>query len=213
MTRSIAPSFVLLIILASCTVQQQPPAPAPVPQPEAPDPVTQLLDQADNALEQDRLTTPADNNAYELYRRALELSPGNTRALTGISNIVEQYLSWAIGNTQRGNHARARHYAGKAQDIDPGHPSIEAVFRMINEREDAVTRTFRLDPRDVRRRSVAPALFEKMVSNLKQDSFVTIYARNDAEGRWLYQQLNNRVSFRVQASFEQNGIPMVRISD
>ena len=212
MTRSIAPSFVLLIILAGCAVQQ-PPAPAPELQPETPDPVTQLLDLADTALEQDQLTTPADNNAYDLYRRVLELSPGNPRALNGISNIVEQYLSWAIGNTQRGNHARARHYAGKAQDIDRGHPSIEAVFRMINEREDAVSRTFRLDPREVRRRSVAPAQFETMVSSLKQDSFVTIYARNDAEGRWLYQQLNNRVSFRVKASFEQNQIPMVRISD
>ena len=198
-------------MLAGCTLQQ--PLPAPAPKPEAPDPVTLLLEQADAAFDQDQLTTPADQNAFDLYRRALELSPGNSRALTGISNIVEQYLSWAIDNTQRGNHSRARHYASKAQNIDPEHPSIEAVFRMINEREDAITRAFPLDPLNVQRRSVASARFEHMVSGLTPESFVTIFARNDAEGRWLYQQLNNRVSFRVRASFERNSTPMVSISD
>ncbi len=137
-TRFNVPSFVLLIMLAGCaTAATARSAPKP-----APDPVNLLLDQADAAFDQDQLTTPADQNAFDLYQRALELSPGNSRALTGISNIVEQYLSWAIGNTQRGNHRRARHYASKAQNIDPEHPSIEAVFRMINDREDAITRAF-----------------------------------------------------------------------
>ena len=57
---------------------------------------------------------------------------------------------------------------------------------MINEREDAITRAFRLDPLNVQRRSVASARFEHMVSGLTPESFVTIFARNDAEGRWLY---------------------------
>lgn len=54
--------------------------------------VNNLLVQANNYFEQDKLTTPEFENAFSKYQYVLALDPDNTQALQGIKNIVDRYV-------------------------------------------------------------------------------------------------------------------------
>ncbi|MDZ7827331.1 MAG: hypothetical protein U5R48_16550 [Gammaproteobacteria bacterium] len=65
-----------------------------------------LLEEADRALAELRLTTPADDNALDRYLRVLALAPGHPEARAGLDRIVEAYLDLALRATTRGDAER-----------------------------------------------------------------------------------------------------------
>ena len=110
-------SIILTMFVALAACQSQPPetkdAEPPAPQ-ETPkrslDPVVlhNLLDQAEEAIAQDHLTYPADNSAYAIYMRILDMQPGQEDALRGLEHIVEQYIALAMRALERHRYASAR---------------------------------------------------------------------------------------------------------
>jgi len=213
-----------LATLASCELLQTRPPPPKEPEPAvvAPQPpvvnprqaeIDRLLDEAALALDDYRLLTPPENNAYSRYLRVLNLDPGNMTARVGIGDIIERYLNWALQEAQARRFSRARAYVESALSIDPSHPNIAAVQRQIEELENARTTRYKLPPAGLQRRSPdVVALLQRIGLDLAdRDASVVITARSDAEGRWIYQQLNELSGKRVRAELQIGTPPSVEL--
>lgn len=206
----LALSFVLLVLISGCTVTP-PIEPSPVDLTGAK--IQQLLAAADVAMQENRLTTPANDNAFDRYNLVLALSPSNKVAIAGINRIVERYLTWALDQAERSNLKKARYYVTLAEEIDSGHPNIKPVVNKINDQEDKVVSVFKLDATSVRNQSVDPDRFATIAARIQRHrSFITIRAPDDRSGRWLYQELNRQVDFRIEARFEINTNPSVSVT-
>jgi len=197
--------LLVLFLLNGCQVTT-PSATSPTPPSEASaDPrIEILLDQATVAFAEDRLTTPVDDNAYLLYVTVLSIDPENEIAHQGISNIVERYLAWAIDNVYRGHYRAARDYLTRAKSVDERHPNIGAVENLIRSHQQRQVETYPLDSALVSQRS--PALSAELQRISKRintkNAEILIEARSDANGRWIYQQLNQHFETRIRARFE-----------
>ena len=212
MNRYLALCFSLLLLATGCTVKQ-PKQIYEQPVVVAKTPIDRLLAQAKLAFEKNYLTTPSDSSAYRFYTDALEIDSQNEVALIGLNNIVEQYLSWALTNADKGNYDRARQYLQLAESIDNSHPNIKPVMQSIEEHEQAIINEFSLDPKRVESRRVSKKVLRRIAQQISEtSSFVTIQAPDDASGRWLYKELNDRVNFRIQAEFELNKNPRIFLS-
>ncbi|MFP6794913.1 MAG: hypothetical protein VB996_16785 [Pseudomonadales bacterium] len=210
MSRYLVLSFVLSVFISGCTVMP-PVKPPPVDLTKAK--IQQLLSSADAAMQQNRLTTPADDNAFDRYKLALTLNPSNTLAIAGINRIVERYLAWALDHAERSNLKKARYFVLLAEGIDPGHPNIKPVGNKINDQEDKVVSVFQLDATSVRDQSVDPTWFATIAARIQRHrAFITIRAPDDRSGRWLYQELNRQVDFRIEARFEISSNPSVSLT-
>ena len=207
-------SFIwLFLVTAGCAVQQ-PKQIIETSRVVEENPIDRLLAKAELAFEKNYLTTPPDSSAFRFYTDALKINPQNEVALLGINNIVEQYLSWALNNADIGNYDRARHYLERARSIDDSHPNIQPVLQSIQEHEQAIVNEFHLDPKRVEARKVSKTMLRRIARLISaHNTFVTIQAPDDATGRWLYKELNERVDFRIQAEFELSKNPRIYLSD
>lgn len=195
----------------------KPVTPQPVEEPDSVDvsalqnEIAWLLDKANMALRADRLTTPLDDNAYFGYLRVLSLDPENQQAEQGIANIVERYLTFAIDRAHAGATRPATEFLNNAKSIDPEHPNIPAVTRLIEDRRTTSSQRHRIPLPSLDRR--APDLADNLSEIGKNASeagvMVVITARTDAEGRWIYQQLNSETETRVRARFELGSAPSI----
>ena len=211
MIRYLVISFVLLVFISGCTVTTPPTKPPPVDLTGVK--IQQLLSAADVAIQNNQLTTPADDNALDRYKLVLTLNPSNTVAIAGINRIVERYLAWALDQAERSNLKKARYFVSLAEGIDPSHPNIKPVVNKINDQEDRVVNVFQLDATSVRNQSVDPDRFATIAASIQRHrSFITIRAPDDRSGRWLYQELNRQVDFRIEARFEINSKPSVSLA-
>ncbi len=209
-SRYLVLSFVLSVFISGCTVM--PPVKSP-PVDLTKVKIQQLLSSADAAMQQNRLTTPADDNAFDRYKLVLTLNPSNTLAIAGINRIVERYLAWALDHAERSNLKKARYFVLLAEGIDPGHPNIKPVGNKINDQEDKVVSVFQLDATSVRDQSVDPTRFATIAARIQRHrAFITIRAPDDRSGRWLYQELNRQVDFRIEARFEISSNPSVSLT-
>ena len=209
-SRYLVLSFVLSVFISGCTVMP-PVKPPPINLPKVK--IQQLLSSADAAMQQNRLTTPADDNAFDRYKLVLTLNPSNTLAIAGINRIVERYLAWALDHAERSNLKKARYFVLLAEGIDPSHPNIKPVGNKINDQEDKVVSVFHLDATSVRDQSVDPTRFATIAARIQRHrAFITIRAPDDRSGRWLYQELNRQVDFRIEARFEISSNPSVSLT-
>jgi len=176
--------------------------------------VTALLDDAYRAFEEDRLTTPIEDNAYLKFLQVLSIEPLNGTANQGISEIVEKYLAWAILAVERKNYTKALSYVTKANSVDENHLNIKPVEKMIRGRQLASHKVFGIDRQALQKRSTA--VIEQLQSIAIQIEYhqaaIVISAPTDGEGRWIYQQLNYATENRIRATFELSSQPEVRIS-
>jgi len=101
------------------------------------DEIDSLLVTASQYLQRKRLTTPAGANAYELYRRVLELDAANEDAALGIESIYGQYLTWAINAEKSGNASKALANYEKALRVNPGADAITERVAQIKRDAEA----------------------------------------------------------------------------
>ena len=213
-SRYLVLSLALSVFISGCTI-----VPTTVPTTKMPPvgltkvDIQQLLFSADDAIKQNRLTTPADDNAFDRYKLVLTLNPSNTSAKAGINRIVEKYLAWALNHAERSNIKKARYFVSLADSIDPNHPNIKPVVNKINDQEDKVVSVFKLDTTSVRDRSVEPTRLATIAAKIKRHrAFITIKAPDDKSGRWLYRELNRQVEFRIEARFEKSSNASVSLT-
>ena len=176
----------------------------------SPQSIATLLEAARVDIEENRLSTPAGRNAYQKYQQLLSLDPDNKEARLGINTIVEQYLSWAIANLDRGKPARAAIYLNMAITIDATHPNIQPVTLLIKKARSRSTSAYPLDAAAVVARQASKIDFPGISAEIHaKHAFVTIRAMDDATGRWLYQELSRHTEIRIEAMFETSQQPAI----
>ncbi|AFU99089.1 N-acetylglucosaminyltransferase, MurG [Simiduia agarivorans SA1 = DSM 21679] len=192
----------LLVFLSGCVPQltqlTQLQRPAPF-EPSAVEPENQLLEYlaaADEALARDHLTVPLRNSAFELYRGALVLDPENPHARRGLSMICRRYLALANAALSEGDYKRAQRYLRRLLRVDPQNPEAIALRQALAQQEQLVLAGAALNelplPVDAlsSRDPGLVAQLQGLASQLvRHKERIVIYARTDAEARWVYQQL------------------------
>ena len=76
------------------------------------------------ALRENRLMSPAGDNAYDRYRKVLELDPRNADAKDGLREIATRYVSFAESALDGGDVAQARDYLDRARQADASYAGI-----------------------------------------------------------------------------------------
>ena len=214
-------------VLGGCALLRPPEAPAVPPQslPQAAEPTSveisaraerlrSLLDAAEWALAEDRLTTPAEESAYRYLSEARALAPEDDAVREGFERVVERYLALAKGAIEREAWARAGTMLDRAASVDAGHSGIAMLRRQVHMLANAERLTLDLDRDAVRRRLQASAdeLAAFGAPARRANARVRIRAGSDAEGRWIYRQLANAPGERrIRAGIEIGLPPRVTI--
>ena len=201
---------IFVLVCAGLTLSACDPAPPSVPQPpqplksteappSTPDPMIAeraeaqgYLDRALLAMQRDFLTTPASDNAYLWFNKALSVVPDYAPALDGLQRIVERYLQLANEALMNEDFGRARVFIDRARSVMPDYPQIELVEARAARLEQAERKSLKLDERALKRR--APRLMADLVvfgrQARREGALVRISAPNDSLGRWVYEQLS-----------------------
>ncbi len=102
-----------------------------------------LLARAQVLLNDSRLTQPAGNNAYELYRRVLDLEPNNKMALAGMRRIADRYVGLVRYRMNRDRYSDAQAMLVKGLAVSPDHEVLllleTEIQRRMNLAADAET--------------------------------------------------------------------------
>ncbi len=80
-------------------------------------PTADLLARARDALANNRLTTPEDDNAVKWSRAVLELEPANAEARGMLQDTLGRYLDWAERELDRGQRYRAMDFLQRAAPL------------------------------------------------------------------------------------------------
>ena len=94
--------------------------------------IEQLLSKAQQSLDDFRLMTPEEDNAYGYYRAVLLLDPANDAANEGIQEIVDRYITLVRKAADQHEHARARRYLSRALSIQPDNRELLALQDSID---------------------------------------------------------------------------------
>jgi tetratricopeptide (TPR) repeat protein len=98
-----------------------------------PDPrIAQGLRKADQYLRAWNLTSPAGRNAYDAYRRVLELDPDNAEAHEGLKKIGGRYADLADKALKRGNLDKAMGYIKTGLGVDAANQRLWGLREKIN---------------------------------------------------------------------------------
>lgn len=185
--------------------------------------IAKLLRAADDALEEDRLTTPLDDNALDRYRAVLVLDASNVHALNGMKAITQRYLDWARSYLDRDDLTRAGIMLARAKTVDASHAGIKAMSEEIIEKAPAVLKrrpykardnewpldTARLDSHHPRLVSELSVIAQRL--KLSGESML-IVARNDKEGRWIYKKMRQAVpGYRLRGNIKMGRKPRIVI--
>ncbi|HKK15259.1 MAG TPA: serine/threonine-protein kinase [Gammaproteobacteria bacterium] len=94
--------------------------------------IARLLREADERVEQFKLTSPRDDNAYDRYLQVLAMDLENADAKAGIKRISDRYIALAYSAIERSEFDRARLYINKAEEIWPQSGKIAAANSRYN---------------------------------------------------------------------------------
>ena len=203
------------IALGACSVI----TPSTTPPPTVPnaidwDRVEYFLNRAEVALDKGQLDTPNDDNAFAWYQRVLEIAPEQPDATYGLERIVERYIARAMEAIAREAWLVARAELDFAEQIDRGSAGILVLRRQIKLLENARRWSLDLPADEVRRRSRSASLKLKNFSPTARapNARVMIRAGSDADGRWMYEQLNDGPGQRrIRGEIEIGSPPQVRV--
>jgi hypothetical protein len=81
--------------------------------------IEQLLAKGQQSLDDYRLLTPEDDNAYRYLRAVLLLDPANEAAKNGIQEIVDRYILLVKKAADRHENNRAKRYVMRGLSIQP----------------------------------------------------------------------------------------------
>ncbi|GLS25198.1 hypothetical protein GCM10007877_09120 [Marinibactrum halimedae] len=192
--------------------------------------IAQLLADAERAMTLSQYMTPVEDNAHDRYRAVMLIDPDNKEAAQGIRSIAQRYLSLAKALAERGQFGSARNFVSKARNIHPhidGIASVEAAIQTLEKqnRQQPVElvssgvddngegkEVVALPVRALDQRSdVLKAQLQKLAVRVKNsDEFMLIVARNDTEGRWIYQEMKKAVpGYRLRGDIRRGKSPKI----
>ena len=92
-----------------------------------------LVKNAKLALEENRLMSPAGDNAYDRYRTLAKLDPSDRRASLGLREIATRYVGMAERAIEKGDLGQARTYIERARKADSKYAGIDSVERRLGQ--------------------------------------------------------------------------------
>lgn len=193
--------------------------------------IDELLAKADLDVAANRLTNPINSNAIDRYRAVLLLDKSNQRAALGLRKIVERYLVLAESQKAKGEYNKALNLVASAESVNGKSVKLTTMKNSIRKAQRAnrsVNNTprivpvakianpqhtvFNLNPADLSARNTNIKNHLAALAERVQESkeYVLIYARNDEEGRWVYQQMRKAsVNYRLRGNIKRNAKPRV----
>ncbi len=181
------------------------------------DAVKRLLSRAERALARDRLLQPIHDNAYDHYASVLLVDPGNQEAELGMQAIVLRYLDLARSAAQASRYKEAKQYLDRALSISPDNVHVKSLVQSLRKETAPILaatvisdNAIMLDEGLLSKRSIL--MVEQLgllaVKVKREQNTVVIFARNDNEGRWIYQQMREAVTGYLLRGDIQKGSPV-----
>jgi tetratricopeptide (TPR) repeat protein len=220
------------LLLAACTSNERgqttyrgtpPPEVTPPPVVESAPPqriirariLADILYEAQVAFEDNRLMSPAGNNAYDRYREVLDIDPDNAVARQGVIDIVLRYIQLADVAMGQGQYDNAASLLARGASILPERPELDAAHARLAAARENQVETFALDPEGLRAQSL------EMMSTLSEiaqhirtrEAVFLINARTDDEGRWIYKVMREAVGgYRLRGNIDIAGTPNIVVT-
>ncbi|HTT09183.1 MAG TPA: serine/threonine-protein kinase [Gammaproteobacteria bacterium] len=88
---------------------------------------TALIWLAEKSLEEYRLTSPPQNNAYYYYSRLLQMEPDSEQAKAGFQKIAARFALLAEREIARGHDDEAQRYLHIGLQLDPQNPQLRQL--------------------------------------------------------------------------------------
>ena len=167
--------------------------------------IPDILYAALQALSEDRLLTPVDDNAHGRFKRVLAMDPKNELALEGLQDIVVRYLQLAGEAMNRGIFDEAETLLGRARFVDPSHPGIASAAEALRLEMNSNDLFFKLDYPNY---SVRSELAQNELADIarqarKHEAFFLITAPNDDLARWMVSVMREAVNgYRLRGNIE-----------
>lgn len=92
-----------------------------------------LIELANQQIADKKLTTPANDNAYETFNLILEFQPNNKAALAGIEKIKNRYQTWAELDINEGKIKRAKYFLSRAIEISPNDNEVKRLLSSLEQ--------------------------------------------------------------------------------
>lgn len=185
-----------------------------------------LLSEAEAAIRQGRYALPAHDNAYDRFRAVQMLEPNNQQAQSGLHSILLIYVDRVQQSLVAGRLHAAAADLRQAKQLFPGADLLMPLQAEVNRRAKASEVAAKTPvPADGRERVKLPEqalakksddvkqLLEQIGKRVSQsDESVMIYARNDAEGRWIYKTMKDAVGdYRIRGDIRIARQPALEI--
>jgi hypothetical protein len=169
------------------------------------DMIPDILYAALQALSEDRLLTPVDDNAHGRFKRVLAMDPKNELALEGLQDIVVRYLQLAGESMNRGIFDEAETLLGRARFVDSSHPGIASAAEALRLEMNSNDLFFKLDyPSYSARSELAQNELADIARQTREhEAFFLITAPNDELARWMVSMMREAVSgYRLRGNIE-----------
>ena len=214
-------------------------APAPLVQEKPPDTplspaekanqqlIKRLLTEAEGAYRAGRLTEPSHDNAYDRFQSVLILEPQNQLARAGVQAVLLNYTDRIRKALKDGHGDFAAQLMRSAETYYPANNLLmdlkkdiarvraqEDVLLLQQQPADSERVEFPLPTGALSRKSPAVTDYlARIAERLKEtDESILIYARTDAEGRWIYSQLKQASpGYRVRGDIKISQSPKISI--
>lgn len=173
----------------------------------------EMLANAQQALAEDRLKAPFYDNAYSWYQQVLAIDELNEEAHQGMRLITDRYLQLAEQAYSSGRIHLAQQLLNGAESIAAPPSIIEPLRERYSQHAGSNEVYLPVKALSARNQDIQTLLAE-LAGQLTPQQRLLIVARNDSEGRWIYQQMRQSVSdFRLRGNIELGRIPRILIID
>lgn len=157
-----------------------------------------ILAKADQAYSANRYTWPRDDNAYDLYKQALTLSPANLQAQSRLDEMADFYANRTSSFTRSGNIPGAKQNLNILEQYFPEYSGLSSLKNQISQKQ-AQLNAAKNDT------NVSSSISKKLIPvgiNQKQDDyqvvqdlvgqFITTFKARDMGGMLKVSQLNTQ---------------------
>lgn len=167
--------------------------------------IADLLFEGLQALDDDRLLTPVDDNAHARFKRVLAYEPNNKLALEGLESIVLRYVELAEVATRQGLFEQAETFLDRARFVDARHPAITRAEQALTAEQESGDLFFDLEASQIAARS--EAVQHKLADIARQaqqhEAFFLITAPSDEQARWMFSVMREAVDgYRLRGNIE-----------
>jgi len=95
--------------------------------------IQRLIKQADYYFQRQQFTTPAEANAYELYRQVLQIEPDNVYVQKRIQQMARTYKIWAERAKEKNETEKAVIFYQRYLYLIPDDEQVKGVLRLLDQ--------------------------------------------------------------------------------